>query len=180
MRFGMVMPHFGGFASTTNITTMARTAEDVALMLQAVCGPDPRAPMCQPTQGRDFIAAVEAVVCSGNPPQPIGVMPGDRRDPELRRFGSPLHRIAGLSEAINEGKRRAAELAGFVGPVLISGEPGTGKSLFARVIHDLSKHKAGPFVTVDWDHANPAEGEARLLGRADENGAAGAFIQGVE
>jgi amidase len=38
---------------------MARTAEDVALMLQAVCGPSPLSPLAQPWSGRDFIGAVE-------------------------------------------------------------------------------------------------------------------------
>jgi amidase len=37
---------------------MARTAEDVALMLQAVAGPSPLAPIRQPIEGRDFVAAV--------------------------------------------------------------------------------------------------------------------------
>jgi amidase len=37
---------------------MARTAGDVALMLQAVAGPTPEAPLSQPTAGRDFAAAV--------------------------------------------------------------------------------------------------------------------------
>ena len=36
---------------------MARSAEDVALMLQAVAGPSPYAPMRQPTAGRDFVKA---------------------------------------------------------------------------------------------------------------------------
>jgi amidase len=36
---------------------MARTAADVALMLQAVCGPDPEAPLAQPVDGRDFVTA---------------------------------------------------------------------------------------------------------------------------
>lgn len=50
---------------TLNVTgCMARTAEDVALMLQAVAGPSPLVPICQPTAGRDFIAAVRA-----KPPQ---------------------------------------------------------------------------------------------------------------
>ncbi len=39
---------------------MARTAGDVALMLQAVCGPDPLSPHAQPVAGRDFVAAVRA------------------------------------------------------------------------------------------------------------------------
>lgn len=37
---------------------MARTVEDVALMLQAMCGQSPLSPVCQPTAGRDFVAAV--------------------------------------------------------------------------------------------------------------------------
>jgi amidase len=38
---------------------MGRFAVDVALMLQAVSGPDPRSPMAQPDAGRDFVEAVE-------------------------------------------------------------------------------------------------------------------------
>ena len=37
---------------------MARTAEDVALMLQAIAGPSELAPLRQPVAGRDFVAAV--------------------------------------------------------------------------------------------------------------------------
>src|SRR5574341_732157 len=37
---------------------MGRTAEDVALMLQAVAGADPHAPLGSPVTGRDFAAAV--------------------------------------------------------------------------------------------------------------------------
>ena len=39
---------------------MARSAEDVALMLQATAGPSPYAPLRQPMAGRDFVAAVRA------------------------------------------------------------------------------------------------------------------------
>ena len=34
---------------------MARTPEDVALMLQSIAGPDERSPLTQPTDGRDFV-----------------------------------------------------------------------------------------------------------------------------
>ncbi len=37
---------------------IARTAEDVALMLQAVSGPSAQSPLAQPRDGRDFVAAV--------------------------------------------------------------------------------------------------------------------------
>src|SRR5687768_11646444 len=39
---------------------MARTAEDVALMLQVIAGPSPFSPLRQPTAGRDFVGAVRA------------------------------------------------------------------------------------------------------------------------
>jgi len=37
---------------------MARTAEDVAMMLQAIAGPSEFSPISQPVTGRDFVAAV--------------------------------------------------------------------------------------------------------------------------
>jgi amidase len=37
---------------------MARTAEDVALMLQAIAGPSEYSPLAQPAAGRDFVGAV--------------------------------------------------------------------------------------------------------------------------
>jgi amidase len=39
---------------------MARTAEDVALMLQAIAGPSEWSPLSQPNAGRDFVAAARA------------------------------------------------------------------------------------------------------------------------
>jgi amidase len=44
---------------------MARTAEDVALMLQAVAGPSDLSPFAQPTAGRDFVGAAAAGVRKG-------------------------------------------------------------------------------------------------------------------
>jgi amidase len=38
---------------------MARTAEDVALMLQAIAGPSEFSPFAQPTAGRDFVGAAK-------------------------------------------------------------------------------------------------------------------------
>ncbi len=57
---GLVPTYPSDFAWDTLQVTglMARTAEDVALGLQAVSGPDASAPLAQPTAGRDFLDAV--------------------------------------------------------------------------------------------------------------------------
>ena len=44
---------------------IARRAEDVALVLQAMAGPSPRAPLAQPIAGRDFVTAVANADCRG-------------------------------------------------------------------------------------------------------------------
>jgi amidase len=58
---GLVPTHPADYVWDTLQVTgpMARTAEDVALMLQAICGPSPLSPLAQPAAGRDFVAAVE-------------------------------------------------------------------------------------------------------------------------
>jgi amidase len=61
---------------------MARTAADVALMLQAICGPSVHSPLQQPIAGRDFVAAVAAGTRRGlriaycADPARIGIDPG--------------------------------------------------------------------------------------------------------
>lgn len=47
------------------IGPMARTAGDVALMLQAIAGPSPLSPLSQPVTGRDFVAATQAALTGG-------------------------------------------------------------------------------------------------------------------
>lgn len=56
---------------------MARTAEDVAMMLGAVCGPSPLSPNVQPVEGRDFVEAVRRGPKAGlrvaYAPDPVGL-----------------------------------------------------------------------------------------------------------
>jgi amidase len=56
---GLVPTHPSDYVWDTLQVTgpLARTAADLGLMLQAVAGADPRAPLVQPTAGRDFAGA---------------------------------------------------------------------------------------------------------------------------
>lgn len=65
---------------------MARTAEDVALMLQAICGPSPRSPLAQATAGRDFVAAVRAGVPASARIAYSPDIAGIGIDPEIERI----------------------------------------------------------------------------------------------
>ena len=57
--------------------------------------------------------------------------------------------IVGRSPAFVHTLRLMGRYAKFDAPVLISGETGTGKELFARAIHYLGRRSGGPFVPVN-------------------------------
>jgi DNA-binding NtrC family response regulator len=48
--------------------------------------------------------------------------------------------------------------------VVVTGEPGTGKDVVARLVHDLSDRTGRPFVTVRCEDADPAALEEELFG----------------
>jgi DNA-binding NtrC family response regulator len=60
-------------------------------------------------------------------------------------------------------------------PILLAGEPGTGKELFARAVHSLSPRTAGPFVAVNMAAVSPELFESELFGhvRGSFTGAVG-------
>jgi transcriptional regulator of acetoin/glycerol metabolism len=57
--------------------------------------------------------------------------------------------ITGRNAALVELKRRAARMARAGAPVLLLGESGVGKELFARAIHQASPVAAGPLLAVN-------------------------------
>lgn len=62
---------------------------------------------------------------------------------------SPFFGIVGESEPIKKALEEAKRVAPLDTTVLLLGETGTGKELFARAIHNLSPRKENPFVAVN-------------------------------
>ena len=76
------------------------------------------------------------------------------------RFGD----ITGESEAIIRAKERAAEYARSNFNILIVGETGTGKEMFAQSIHNASPRKSGPFVAINCAALSESLLESELFG----------------
>lgn len=73
------------------------------------------------------------------------------REEVKRLYGAKyaLGSIIGKSKAILETKSVASMIAPSSNPVLIYGETGTGKELFAHAIHQESSRRQGPFIRVN-------------------------------
>jgi len=67
---------------------------------------------------------------------------------------SPLHHVL----------RRLDLVASSPIPILLSGETGIGKDVFARTLHELSNRKSAPFVPVNCGALSPALLESTLFG----------------
>ncbi len=75
-------------------------------------------------------------------------------------------KISGSSKALKLAAGRAAKAATRDVPVLILGDPGTGKELFAEAIHEASKRKGKPFIRVNCAAIPESLLEAQLFGYA--------------
>ena len=87
----------------------------------------------------------------------------------------------GVSPAILRAKDLARRMAYNDAPILIQGESGAGKGIFARAIHNASSRAGGPFVPVSCAALRDELLEAELFGSAGADGdGAGSRIGLVE
>ena len=88
---------------------------------------------------------------------------------ELRRDNE----LVGASSAVRDLRERIGHVAPTNGGVLITGEPGCGKELVARLIHATSARSEEAFIEVACPSLAPERAHGELFGRAGEEGAAG-------
>ncbi|PRA20831.1 sigma 54-interacting transcriptional regulator [Pseudomonas poae] len=72
--------------------------------------------------------------------------------------------IIGSSPALAKAKRLAQTYAAVDSTVMIEGETGTGKELFAQSIHNASRRRNGPFVAINCAAFAPGVLESELFG----------------
>jgi Nif-specific regulatory protein len=93
-----------------------------------------------------------------------------RLEKELSTLKSPkgapsqMSGIIGRSRALKQVTERIGQVAKSNAPVLIRGETGTGKELFARAIHELSPRKGKPFIKVNCAALPESVIESELFG----------------
>ena len=90
--------------------------------------------------------------------------PANRNDP-AREEGNDDLPLVGRTPVMQNLYRLIARVMTADIPVLITGESGTGKSLIARAIHDLSDRRTLPFVVATGADLATMEGPATLISR---------------
>ena len=77
--------------------------------------------------------------------------------------------ILGRSPAIRDAKRLSENVADAQFTVMLYGETGTGKEMFAQSIHNASPRRDGPFVAINCTALNRNLLESELFGYADSS-----------
>src|SRR6202049_3268457 len=81
------------------------------------------------------------------PSHRLSILKGAAHDPADR--SADANGIVGTSRVLQDALRQARIVAPTDSHVGIYGETGTGKELFAGLIHELSRRRDGPFIRVN-------------------------------
>ncbi len=90
---------------------------------------------------------------------------GRRRRAGGKLFAAGVVAPVGRSRAMQVLRAELQQLAPLDTPVMLIGEPGTGRETFARFLHDSSPRASHPFVTVVGSALREADAELALVGR---------------
>jgi two-component system, NtrC family, nitrogen regulation response regulator NtrX len=93
-----------------------------------------------------------------------------RENQALRERVGQDDELTGNSAAINSVRATIKKVAATGSRVLISGGPGVGKEVAARMLHNWSGRANAPFVVVTAARMDPERAEEELFGIEDHNG----------
>ncbi|MEM7571194.1 MAG: sigma-54 dependent transcriptional regulator, partial [Pseudomonadota bacterium] len=116
--------------------------------------------LVKPASGERIRAAIEAALDKNAPTGEL------RPLTEKMQSGGTFKDLIGASQAMQNAISVATKAAGSSIPVLIEGESGVGKELFARAIQAASPRKHAPFVIVNCGAIPPNLVESILFGHA--------------
>lgn len=85
--------------------------------------------------------------------------------PLTRLTSAGWNGLVGDDQNLRQALELAASIAPTCAPVLILGEPGTGKSLLAHALHDRGPNRTGAFIEIECADVSEAQLEVDLFGR---------------
>ncbi|HUT24827.1 MAG TPA: sigma 54-interacting transcriptional regulator, partial [Sumerlaeia bacterium] len=100
------------------------------------------------------------------------ILAEERRETQRLAEDEPGPIIA-HSAAMSDVRRRIAELVRATSPILIKGEPGTGKLFAAKTIHKSASRHDAPFIAVDCATVSAGGASRVLFGSAEAEGGFG-------
>ncbi|MCU4180001.1 sigma-54-dependent transcriptional regulator [Bosea sp. BH3] len=83
---------------------------------------------------------------------------------DLKTRSVQANRIVGRTTVVNQLRQTIERVAPTNARVLITGEPGCGKELTARTLHESSSRSSGPFVVINAATITPETMEEELFG----------------
>ena len=92
-------------------------------------------------------------------------------------FTPQLSVPAGKSKLMQQLRAEAQQLAANPSPVLLVGEPGSGREALARYLHEQGPRAAAPFVALIASSLREVDAEARLFGREQGDGATPGLLE---
>ena len=102
-----------------------------------------------------------------------------RENQELRLRGTPELDLIGNSQCITQIRAAVNKVAPTHSRVMITGAPGSGKEVVARLLHSRSARAKGPFVVANAASLTQERVESELFGTEDNNPNGGAEYVGL-